>query len=124
MTNDLKSLKLTLLRLEKGLWKAAGTNEKYLLRTIADDSIAALPTVPTLLTKPDVVTAMTSTEAWETFSLSNTRVFPINGTDVALMHDINGKRSSQPDYHARINSAYRKTKGAWHLALHQQLPLA
>ena len=124
MTNDLKSLKFKLLRLEKGLWKAAGSNEKYLERTIATDSIAALPSLPLMVSKTALVEAITGSEAWDTFSLSNARVYSINNSDVALMYDAIGKRTGQPNYHARINSVYRNIKGTWRLALHQQLPLA
>jgi hypothetical protein len=60
-------------------------------------------------------------EPWASYELEDERVLAL-GEDCAVVAYTAHARRAERDYHALVNSTYRRTAGGWRLALHQQTP--
>lgn len=109
------------LEIEESFWKSSGDQDFYKLH-VADEGRFVLSMG--VMSKRDVVEAMSHAEPWKSFEILEPSLIPIDEDVVGLVYEATGQRDDDSDeYNANILSVYRRVNQEWQLILHQQTPL-
>lgn len=113
-----------LLDLEREAWRALSTSGDaavaYFADVLADDVLMLLPLGLVVADRDEVIDSM-SGEPWTSYQLQDERVLPLGEDSAVVAYTAHAQRAGV-DYHALVNSTYRRTSDGWRLAFHQQTP--
>lgn len=108
------------LDLERDFWLVGGGNPTFWREHCADDAVIALPMG--IMGKADTVTAMHSSDGWETVQFDDVHEVA-TGDTVIISYRATGRAVGDlDDYTAVVSSAYTRRDGEWQLVFHQQAP--
>jgi len=113
-----------LLDLEREAWRALSTSGEaaaaFFADALADEVLMLLPLGLVVDDRDDVIDSMRG-EPWTSYQLVDERVLPLGDDSAVVAYTAHARRADM-DYHALVNSTYRRTDGGWRLAFHQQTP--
>jgi hypothetical protein len=107
-----------ILELEARFWEAAGDPDFY-RANLADHAVMVFPVG--VLTKDDVVAAVTAAAPWIEYTIEHPLLVPLAEDVCSLTYTTVARRDTE--YRAAVTSVYLRVDGRWLLALHQQTPL-
>ncbi len=113
-----------LLDLEREAWRALSTSgdaaAAFFAETLDEQVLMLLPLGLVVDDRDEVIDSMRG-EPWASYELEDERVLAL-GEDCAVVAYTAHARRAERDYHALVNSTYRRTADGWRLVLHQQTP--
>jgi hypothetical protein len=112
----------TLVDLERAGWRALseGNASAFYERTLASEVLMILPGDLVIDDRRAAIDSMSGT-GWDSFTLSDERVFPVDDECAVVAYKATAKRAGL-EYTARFTSTYRREADTWKLAVHQQTP--
>lgn len=114
-----------LLALEREGWAALSTSGDaavaFFGRVLADPMLFLLPLGLVVADRDEALDSMGG-EPWAEFRLEDERVVPLGEDAAVVAYTAHARRAGVPEYHALVNSTYRRTADGWRLAVHQQTP--
>ncbi|HET7043778.1 MAG TPA: nuclear transport factor 2 family protein [Gaiellaceae bacterium] len=111
----------TLLELEKQFWRAASDRDAYAER-LSHDALHVLPGWG-VASRAAVLEGVAGAEPWESFAIEEPQLLALGEDAAALVYTAQARRRSGQKYSAAVTSVYRRERGRWLLALHQQTSL-
>lgn len=114
-----------LLELERAAWHALSTSGEAataFFREALDDRVLFLLPLGLVVDDRDEVLDSMGGEPWRSWRLEGEQVVPLGPDAAVVAYTAHAQRGDDPEYHALVNSTYRRTPAGWRLALHQQTP--
>ena len=125
-TETLLDLERTLLDLERAGWESLcnGTGGEFYGRILTTDGLMVLANGQ-VMSRRDVVAALTAAPSWDSYDIDDPRVVPITPDAAALVYTGTGRREGgAPPFVGAMTSVYVRSGDNWKLALYQQTPVA
>lgn len=117
------TLKQTLIELEEGFWKDAGTDGNFYERHMADDGIMILPFTAGRMGKDATVSSVQKAAKWKDFTIDDVEVRTMDEKHTVLVYTTLAHHEDDSEYRAHIATTYRKSDDSWQLLIHQQTPI-
>ena len=113
-----------LLDLERSGWDSlcAATGGDFYGSIMTDDAVMVLANGQ-VMTRDDVVAALSDAPAWESYEIEDPRVVPVGDSSAALVYQGTGRRNGSPPFVGAMTSVYVRKRDGWKLALYQQTPV-
>ena len=108
--------------LEEKFWTG---DAKFHDARLAGDAYMVLPEASGALGRDITLEALTGADRWHKIGMAERHLVELSEDAAALVYSVTAKREEEGrPYHALCSSAYVRNDGKWHLAVHQQTPMA